>query len=168
MSSATITFRENRLGKLLNQFGGVSVGKAIEAAEANLESIREANVAEVDRNLALLAETAARAKAEPDELAHRRAIYACANTVAGLAGACGLAEVGEAAFSLCELTDRLIATGRWNDEAIAVHLHAVSLLRAEATPETAELRRSILDGLADVVERAPAGPRGGTPRPPAP
>ena len=69
--------------------------------------------------------------------------------VVGLAGSCGLDDVGKAAFSLCELVDRY-GTDRWDTMFVAVHLNAISGLRDNGgTPQS---RAAILDGLNDRLD----------------
>jgi hypothetical protein len=157
MTTVTRQFRQNPLTKLVLGHGGLTKAAAVTAADANLETIHDECVAEVDRDFDLLRRSAA----APDiksAVGTQREIYAHANSIAGIAGCCGLGEMGEAAFSLCELVDRQIAAGAWNDDAVSVHINAMSLLRGLDVSLTTENSRSMLDGLRSVALSAPLGP----------
>ena len=155
MTAVTYIRRENRLGKALGKPGGISFAKATEAAEANLASIRDEGVADVDRNMALLNRCAIIAAMPDSPPSARREVYAHANAIAGVAGCFGLSEVSEAAFSLCELTDGLIHADRWSADAVSVHLSAMAMLRSPDLSGGEATRRAILKGLAELGRRAP-------------
>ena len=44
-----VIHRENRLGKLLSQPGGITVGSALQKARENLETIRETGLKKIGR-----------------------------------------------------------------------------------------------------------------------
>ena len=162
MTAITRQFRENPLTKLVLGRGGLTKAAAAGAAEANLETIRDECIAEVDRDFDLLRRSAA----DPGirgALGVQREIYAHANSIAGIAGCCGLGEMGEAAFSLCELVDRQIVAGAWNDDAVSVHINAMSLLRGLDVTLTPKDRRSMLAGLRSVALTARLAPGGDPP-----
>ncbi len=139
-----------RLSKLITEPGGIRVTDAVAAATQNLESVRQTCLDKVDRCLneieALHAE--AGRKASPEV---RDEIYRLANQIHGLAGVFGLAPLGEAAFSLCELIDRLQHAGAWRWDAVEVHLNALRLLRR---PEHVDDCDAVLEGLRRVADRA--------------
>jgi len=164
MTVVTRQIRENRLGKLVLAPGGITQAAATTAAEANLETIHDECIAEVDRDFDLLKRSAMDPQVG-DNVMSQRAIYAHANTIAGIAGCCGLGEMGEAAFSLCELVDRQILSGAWNPLAVAVHVDAMNLLRTGDNELTPEGRRAMLAGLRNVALHAPPAPGA---RPPTP
>ena len=126
MTVVTRQFRENLLAKLVLAPSGLTQAAATTAADANLEAIHDECIAEVDHDFDLLKRSAVDPQVA-DNVMIQRAIYARANTIAGIAGCCGLGEMGEAAFSLCELVDRQIASGAWNPQAVTVHLDAMTL-----------------------------------------
>ena len=154
MTTVTPQFRENRLAKLVLKRGGLTKAAASAAAEENLAAIHDECLAEVDRNLDLLKRSAAEPRIA-ETVTIQREIYAHANTIAGIAGCCGLAEMGEAAFSLCELVDRQIASGAWSARAVTVHIDAMTLLRAQDGALTPAGRRAMIEGLRSVAWRAP-------------
>lgn len=162
MIAVTPQFRENRLAKLVLRRDGLTKAAASAAAEENLAAIHDECLAEVDRNLDMLKRSAADPRTG-EAVTIQREIYAHANTIAGIAGCCGLAEMGEAAFSLCELVDRLIASGAWSGSAVTVHMDAMTLLRAQDGALAPAARRAMIEGLRSVAWRAPA-PTSAAPR----
>ncbi len=162
MTSATFQFRENRLAKLVLAPGGISEPKAVAAAEANLATIREDSIAVVDQSFNLLKQSATRVTSDVES---KRAVYAGASTIAGIAGSCGLKERGEAAFSLCELVDRLIERSTWDAASVGVHMDALTLLRTLDPNFPEEGRRTIVDGLRNVANRIQMPQLGSTPPP---
>ena len=140
----------NRLTKMIREPGGMRVEDALEGAKANLETIREGCLEAVDARLTELDRLHREAGAAPTaEL--KDAIYAQASDVHSVAGVFGLQELGEAAFSLCDLVDRLRALDRWDPKAIEVHLNALRLFR-EPQPQAAA---AVLEGLRRVSGRLP-------------
>ena len=69
-----------------------------------------------------------------------------------MAGLFGLNQLVEAAFSLCELADRMRASEKWSAPAIEVHLAALRLFR---TPAPAAEGAAVLQGLHKVTDRTP-------------
>ena len=151
--------RKSALAKLIRKPGGVRVGDAIEQATVNLDSIRDACIAEVDANLATIEQVLQDVPNRPPKAALTKA-YTCSNEIAGMAGSCGLQALGDAAFSLCELIDRSSAS--WSPEAVTVHLNAIRLLRRLGDTGGAA-QREILEGLRKVATRAAPGPAEGGP-----
>ncbi len=139
----------NRLEKLLREPGGISVGDALRKAAENLESIRETSLSGLDERLhkieQLRRDAGRKASAEAKE-----AIYRLANDIHSIAGVFGLAQLGEAAFSLCELIDRQRAHGRWSPEAVDVHLAAFHIFRR---PDDQVDGEAVLAGLRQITER---------------
>lgn len=154
MSKVKVIHRENRLGAMLRQPGGITVGHAIRKAEENLEGIREASLRAVDGQIGQIEAAVRKAGARPSAF-DREEIYRLAGEIHGVAGVFGLEQLGEAAFSLCELVDHLGEADRWSAQAIAVHLSALRLFRH---PEANLDGKAVLAGLQRVVEREkPAG-----------
>lgn len=140
-------YPENPLAKLLEGPGGIAVNHAVARAETNLGAARDDYVADVDRNLARL-EALLPPSARPPAPDAASEAYLRANEVAGIAGVGGLDAVGKAAFSLCELLDRMNASGRWNGEAVSVHMAAIKLLRGMSGKSG---EAAVLKGLRQVV-----------------
>ena len=153
MSNAMFVQWQNPLTAITARPGGVRIGAALDKAEQNLEAIRDDCVASLDGLLAeLVALNGGGAPAPPDDV--RREIYRIANEIHGMAGVFGLPELGQAAYSLCELVDRLATLGRWHQPSVDVHLAALQLLRKPGSPEeTAKLleRLRALTGHIDII-----------------
>lgn len=145
--------RENSLARMVNQAGGMRAEDALRKAEENLDTIKPVLAEEVEKNLAALLQALDSAVTRPDKPVLDEA-YLRSNQVAGMAGLSGLAPLGQAAFSLCELLDKLGVAERWNPEAVDVHLNAMRLLRR--MPEPDKQTAHILQGLREVVARATA------------
>ena len=140
---------ENRLTKMIQQPGGMKVVDALQRAADNLDSIRGECVAALDQRLDEIVRLHVQGGQKP-EPAVEDAIYQMANEIHGVAGVFGMAELGEAAFSLCDLVDRLRALGRWSSAAIEVHIAALRLFRE---PEVVGDRAQVLQGLRKVTDR---------------
>ena len=149
MSAATFIAWENRLGKMVKEPGGVRLGDALGQAGKNLDSIQmeclKAMDGQIDQMERLCAEGG---RQPPDETKHE--IYDLANDVLAVAGSFRLQELGEAAFCLCELVDRLRTRSKWNQAAVEVYLSAFRLLRH---PDPGADRSSVILGLRGLTER---------------
>ncbi|MGZ5984612.1 MAG: hypothetical protein ACXWK7_06720, partial [Caulobacteraceae bacterium] len=73
--------------------------------------------------------------------------------VLDIAGLFGLPELGQAAFSLCELLDRLKSRKVWNWPAVQVHLQGLLVL-ADPDKIPPDGRQTVVDGLRQVCQRA--------------
>ena len=92
-----------------------------------------------------------KAQTAPDA-ADLATLYALSGEVLDIAGLFGLPELGQAAFSLCELLDRLKSKKAWNWPAVQVHLHGLLVL-ADPDKIPPEGRQSVVDGLRQVCQR---------------
>lgn len=149
MTSATFIPWENRLAEVMRDPGGIRVAEAMDRAAQNLELAKSACLAAMDEQLTELEGVCAEGGRHPPDDTKRR-IYDLSNDVVAVAGTFDLAELGQAAFSLCELVDRLRGLERWNQAAVEVHLSACRLLRH---PDTSD-RSSVVDGLRKLTQRA--------------
>ena len=159
MTAVQFLFPENRLAKLIWRPAGVSFREAMEAAGANLEAMRDELLAAIDSSLARIEAIWADPTLQQNE-ALQSEMYERSNFIVGLAGHCGLPELGQAAFSLCELLDRFIAGARWSQRAVVVHMDALKLLRTLDIDASEEVRAAVVEGLRQVAERVvrPAAP----------
>lgn len=133
----------SRLSALLNQPGGMTAAEAAAAAHRRLQAMHGEAVAGVDGMTARMAALGPRLAQGPDRAALDE-LYVLANAVFGTAGLFGLEALGEVAYSLCELIDRLRVSGAWHPAALQVHLNGLALARAAASnvqPVTKGLRR---------------------------
>lgn len=131
--------------------GGVRVEDAMAQAAENLQTIQAECLVALDAQLGELERLCAEGGAAPaDEV--KLEIYRVSNDIVAVAGVFSLAELGAAAFSLCELVDRLRSGGRWSQAAVGVHLSAFRLLRH---PDDQTDHSALVEGLKRVTERIP-------------
>jgi hypothetical protein len=147
--TVVITKPHNRLAKMLRSpGGGITIKRALGAAEANLESIREAGAEEID---AILRQMTA-LLAAGGGLADAPELYKMSNLVVGFAGTFGMTELSQAAYSLCDTLDGMITTQRWRQAPVDVHVTAMGRLRQVDGNE--EICKAIIDGLRKVAAQA--------------
>jgi hypothetical protein len=142
------TFKyENRLAKSVSSRGGMTAAEALSRAQAAVEEVREPSLAEIDSSLKQIYELGDQMEAADaaDEEALQR-MYVCANRVVAMGGVFGLAELGKAAYSLCELISRFQTLDRFNYKMIRVHQDGLRLLRNPADHPEA-IRKEVLAGL---------------------
>jgi hypothetical protein len=152
MSAATFIAWENSLSKMVREPGGMKLGDALAQAGRNLEAIQADCLAAMDAHIEEMERLCAEGARQPsDEIKHQ--IYDLANDVLAVAGSFQLAELGQAAYCLCELVDRLRTCGKWNQAAVEVHLSAFRLLR---NPDPDADRSSVVLGLKGLTERVAA------------
>ena len=125
------------------------MAEAVEAAEAGLDSHREQGM----RSLAAILDKLDSVCAAHEDGAGPR-VYELASAFADMAGFFDTGPLYEAAFSLCETSDRMIAGGSWRWPAVEVHVRALRLMLADGGKHT-ESARLLLGGLASVVARLP-------------
>jgi hypothetical protein len=142
---------QNRLGKVVWQPGGKTIAQALDDAQANLDELRGASLDLLRVKLEEIQALGQRAETNP-KAADVEALYALSGEVLDIAGLFGLPELGQAAFSLCELLDRLKSRKAWNWPAVQVHLQGLLILAdPEKTPP--EGRASVVEGLRQVCLR---------------
>ncbi len=149
MTAATFIAWENRLGKMVREPGGVRIGQALEQSQHNLDEIEDSCLQAMDLQIQSLERLCAEGGRQPVE-AVKNQIYDLGNDLVAVAGAFQLTELGQAAFSLCELVDRLRTSGKWNQAAVEVHLAAFRLLR-QRDPDAD--RSSVIQGLKGLTDR---------------
>jgi hypothetical protein len=146
------TFKyENRLAKSVVTRGGMSASEALTAATRAVEEIREPTIAEIDANLAEIYALGEELKAGGafEETALQK-MYICSNRVVAMGGVFGLGELGQAAYSLCELVSRFQTLERFQWSMIQVHLDGLRLLRNPGE-HAAVIREQVLAGLRQVA-----------------
>lgn len=153
MSKANFIPWKSRLSKIIRQPGGTTVRGALKDAKRNLEKIRLECIAEIDAKLALIQQRFGQAQDRPEDI-EMDELYRFSNDIVGMAGLFDMVELGEAAFSLCELLDRLKGADQWDWPAVEVHLSALTLLR-RATPGATE-NQDVLRGLRKLTARVDA------------
>lgn len=142
---------ENRLAKSVVTKGGMSAREALSAAQAAVDEVRDPTIAEIDSNLQQIQALGEQLKAGgafDEELLQK--MYICANRVVAMGGVFGLGELGQAAYSLCELVSRFQTLERFQWQMIQVHLDGLRLLRTPGD-HPAEIREEVLAGLRRVA-----------------
>lgn len=150
MSTVRFVFPKPRLAALLRLPGGLPVAEALERAQRSLEEIKPTCIAELQ---ALLELSEARFEAMGDTPDPESVVELYAVAVRGIGGGevCGAPAVDQVLTSLCDLLDALRNQGRFERDAIGVHLSAWRLLIGDALPP--EGADAILEGLAKVSAR---------------
>lgn len=146
------TFKyENRLAKSVVRTGGMSAAEALSAAQKAVEEVREPTIAEIDASLEEIYALGDELKAGQafDEAALQK-MYICSNRVVAMGGVFGLGELGQAAYSLCELVSRFQTLERFQWQMIQVHLDGLRLLRNPGD-HLAGIRDEVLAGLRQVA-----------------
>jgi len=142
------------LAQKLRRGPGIGVVAALARAEAAVAGIQDRLVAEVDTHIA----AAEAAFGEGPSDAGDDAVLRLADSgerLVGIAGACGLAPVAEAALGLCDLIDWMQQYSRFEGQALGVHVAALRLLRVSKNTDAAT---HVLNGLARVRARFVDGP----------
>jgi len=142
---------ENRLSKVVFLPGGKTIAQALDDAQANLDEIRSESLDLLRAKLEQIQAIGRKAQTAPDA-ADLATLYALSGEVLDIAGLFGLPELGQAAFSLCELLDRLKSRKAWNWPAVQVHLHGLLIL-ADPDKTPPDGRQSVVDGLRQVCQR---------------
>ncbi|MEO8114968.1 MAG: hypothetical protein ABI655_11330 [Phenylobacterium sp.] len=155
MSTVRFVFPKPRLAELLKMPGGLPVAEALERAQRSLEEIKPTCIAELQ---ALLELSEARFEAMGEAPDPETILELYAVVVRGIGGGqvCGAPAVDEVLTSLCDLLDALRTQGRFERDAIGVHLSAWRLLVGGTLPP--EAAESILAGLGKVSARFAASP----------
>lgn len=154
--SVTWVMRRSRLSKLVNQPGGVTVGKALAEAAVQTEEFRAEAMAVVAAALDELDGAVAAPPVAADRQAWLERIYFLATRVSDTAGPFGYEDLCAAAFSLCELADRQQRAPALDLPPLKVHAAALRLLLSGDQPSAA--RKAVLAGLSQVVDRTRKSP----------
>lgn len=146
---------ENRLAKLIDLPGGLTLADALTRADRNLDKVKDGYLETIDARIAEIEGLAAGGR-PPAATVER--LYAASNEMVATAGVFGLTELGQAAYSFCELIDRLRTADTWSAEAVAVHVNAMKLLRHPQAAESHGGADAVVEGLRKVTDRAAPKP----------
>lgn len=155
MSEARVTKITTSLSRQVFEPGGRTVRNALEKANAELEVHREPVMATITETLDLL--DAVAAKGAPDAGAR---VYQLASAIVDLGGFFDMGPMHEAAYSLCDISDRMNTAEAWHWPSVHVHLQAMRLILNGGCRESRE-SDALLEGLHSVsqhvvAESAPA------------
>jgi hypothetical protein len=128
--SVTITYPKLKLAAQLREAGGMAVVDAVKAAKANLEDIREDCLSQLQA-AASAAVAAYQRMPASFEAAPLQELYSIAARAVGVGAVCGAPGADAALVSLCDLLDRLSTSGRWDLQAVAVHVQTLQLLASD-------------------------------------
>jgi chemotaxis protein histidine kinase CheA len=149
-----IPVHTKRLAAKINQPGGVTEEEAIEAATANLESLRGRTEHELDVTLQQIRAIGHTLQAPPDPMAVRE-LYSLSNSVVGIAGVYGMSGLSAVAYSLCDLVDKLRTSQTWNAAAVRVHVDSLLLMQGDGPGKAVE--QQIQQALRKLLDRVPTG-----------
>lgn len=144
----------NRLAGMIKERGGILAKDAIVAAEAGVESLREASLAALDQTIAEIERRFGKT-AEGRESESFEALYLLSSRIIDVGQFVSDSGVDKAAVSLCTLADSLAEAGVWRWDAVDVHLNALRLLRAMGAELPANQRAAMLEGLYQVSHHRP-------------
>jgi hypothetical protein len=144
----------NRLAAMIKDTGGILAKDAVAAAEAGVESLREASMAALDEALAEIERRFGKS-AENRAGESFEALYHLASKVIDVSIFVADAGIDKAATSLCGLADSCAEARAWRWDAVDVHLNALKLLRAVGARLPAEQRDAMLQGLYQVSHYRP-------------
>ena len=151
MTVITHPRRKSRLATLINSPGGVSVGVALERANANVEALRGEAMTAIDAGISALESTPP--PTGPAETPSRLdQAYRAATSVIDAAGPFELFDLCQAAGGLCDLIGATDPEQKFDWRVVAVHAQSLRLLQL-LPPDAREERTRILESLRDVVDR---------------
>ncbi|WP_271083891.1 chemotaxis protein CheE [Brevundimonas sp. NIBR11] len=130
----------------MSEPGGRRVQDLERNADAALEVHRDDAMAMVSGTLGLLEEACA--EAAPD--AGPR-VYQLASSIVDLAGFFDTGPLFEAAYSLCDISDRMIQTEAWHWPSVQVHAQALRLILAGGC-RTGVTSGALLAGLKSIAQ----------------
>ena len=150
---SNLPLHTRRLAGLVNRPGGITASEAVAAAESNLATIRDRGLDEITAIMARIMALGDTLRTACDP-AVQADLYAASNSLVGIAGVFGFGPLGEIAFSLCNLLDRLRAAGIWSMASVQIHLDSMRLAQTGTLGATEVA--AINAALRQVVERIPA------------
>lgn len=144
MTEAKIFKHRSSLAKKMAVPGGKAIDDALQAAEAALETHREAA-------MHTLSETMNRLDAARTARDHKQ-VYVQAAAMLDMAGFFDTGPLHPAVFSLCEISDQA-GDHIWDWPSVEVHLRAIKLILGDCCRST-ESSQVLLEGLASVRLRS--------------
>ena len=146
MSAPQFVKVQSRLSQQVAKPGGMTAGMATDRARRELAA--QAGDAKISLGVSIgrLEAMCAAQTATVDE------IYAESSVVLDIAGMFDLRTLCDAAYSLCELTDRLRTRERQDWKAVGVHVGALRLIWGTDESAAAQLK-SVVDGLWAITDR---------------
>jgi len=141
------TFKiKSTLARQLHEPGGRHVRDLERQATAQLETHRDDAMATVGETLTTLEALCAQA---PDGAGPQ--VYALASSIVDTAGYFDTGPLFEAAYSLCEISDRMIEAEAWRWPSIQVHAQALRLILTGGC-RTGRTSDALLAGLRSITQ----------------
>lgn len=145
-TARTFKVRSN-LANQIDEPGGRRISAAVSAAETALNTHRDGAV----RSMSMMVEQLEALCLHPTHEGFA-GLYPLAAGLAGMAGFFDTGPFYRAAYSLCELAEKLEASGRHDWPSVDVHVKTLRLLLNSGFADGAEAQ-AMLEGLAIVVGR---------------
>jgi len=152
LSTATTRKIQTPLARKMAVLGGRTVAEALAQAERGVESHRAAGMSTLTATLVRL-EQATTARAPGAE----STIYPLASELLDMAGFFDTGPLYKAAFSLCDIADKMHANDVWDWPSIDVHVRAMRLILTEDCKDSTTAK-TVLQGLAAVAQRFARAP----------
>lgn len=146
MSKARTFKVKSTLARQMQDPGGRQVRDLERQAVAQLETHRDDAMATVGETLTTLEALCAEA---PDRAGPQ--VYALASSMVDLAGYFDTGPLFEAAYSLCEISDRMIQAEAWHWPSVQVHAQALRLILAGGC-RTGRTSDALLAGLRSITQ----------------
>ena len=146
MSEARTFKVKSSLARQLQDPGGKLVKDAQRQAGEALEMHRDGTMATIAANLDALDALCSAAAADGGPR-----VYAFASSVVDLAGYFDTGPLFEAAYSLCEVSDRMIQAETWHWPSIQVHAQALRLILAGGC-RVGQTSDALLAGLRSITQ----------------
>lgn len=144
--------RKSRLGAMIDQPGGCSIGVALAQAKANLETLQSKSLGIVADRIAELARLKAPEPSDPDGprmLAHA---YNLSSAIIDAAGPFELYDLCTVAAGLCDLIDGAPKDRAFDWRIVTVHAQSMQLIMSLPL-DAVEVRAQVLDSLKKVLEK---------------
>jgi hypothetical protein len=145
--------KKPRLATLIDQPGGVTVGKALDQAGELLGDLKTESLQVVEAAIVALENMTRSPPTNPGPWLEE--VYRLAAEVLKGVGPFDMDDMAKASFSLSELADRFREGGRCELAPIQVHVQSLRLLLATGEQLPAAARQEILNGLDRVLALAP-------------
>lgn len=144
----------NRLANMIKERGGILAKDAIVAAEAGVETLREASLAALDETIAEIERRFGKG-VEGRDAESFEALYLLGSRIIDVGQFVSDVGVDKAAVSLCTLADSMAEAGAWRWDAVDVHLNALRLLRTVGKELPEAQRDAMIEGLYQVSHHRP-------------
>lgn len=150
--TALTHFPKTRLSELVGRLGGINREDAVEAAKAQLESMRgKADEVILNSMTSLEAIVYAPENGAAYSGQQMRTILELGDQIVTLAGTFSYDALDKAARSLCDVTDGLSRAKRNDMASIQVHMRALRMVAPGAPQLTAENTEKLLAELAKIL-----------------